>query len=204
MSSQSDTERADLARERMELSELPEFELDELAEIYVNRGVYQTLARQVAQQLMAKDALATHARDELGISEITTARPVQAADIGRDVRRRCGDASVHGRCLTCGCARPVGFGRVAGVSRPSRRDRSESRRCERGPCHDPRYILGRVGNGTYRRNRQIRRYGGLRAVAMRLCASSQLFLIMSWHLRMIVDLLGRRIKPAIQSSKSVS
>ena len=79
VSSQSDTERADLARERKELSENPAFELDELAEIYVKRGVDQTLARQVAQQLMAKDALTAHAHDELGISEITTARPVQAA-----------------------------------------------------------------------------------------------------------------------------
>ena len=79
VSSQSDTERADLARERKELRENPAFELDELAEIYVQRGVDKVLARQVAQQLMAKDALTAHARDELGISEITTARPVQAA-----------------------------------------------------------------------------------------------------------------------------
>ena len=79
VSSQSDTEQADLARERKELSENAEFELDELAEIYVKRGVDQALARQVAEQLMAKDALTAHARDELGISEITTARPVQAA-----------------------------------------------------------------------------------------------------------------------------
>lgn len=79
VSSQSDTERADLARESQELTDNVGFELDELAAIYVNRGVEQTLARQVAQQLMAKDALAAHARDELGISEITTARPVQAA-----------------------------------------------------------------------------------------------------------------------------
>ena len=57
----------------------PEFELDELAEIYVKRGVDRDLARQVARQLMAKDALSAHAHDELGISEITTARPVQAA-----------------------------------------------------------------------------------------------------------------------------
>ena len=62
VSSQSDTERADLSRERKELSENPEFELDELAEIYVKRGLDQTLARQVAQQLMAKDALTTRAR----------------------------------------------------------------------------------------------------------------------------------------------
>jgi VIT1/CCC1 family predicted Fe2+/Mn2+ transporter len=79
VSSQSDTERADLARERKELSENVAFEQEELAEIYVKRGLEPTLARQVAQQLMAKDALAAHARDELGISEITTARPVQAA-----------------------------------------------------------------------------------------------------------------------------
>ena len=79
VSSQSDTEKADLARERRELSEDPQAEHEELAEIYVKRGVDPALARQVAQQLMAKDALTAHARDELGISEITTARPVQAA-----------------------------------------------------------------------------------------------------------------------------
>jgi len=79
VSSQSDTEKADLARERAELSENPAFETNELTEIYVQRGVDQALARQVAEQLMAKDALTAHARDELGISEISTARPVQAA-----------------------------------------------------------------------------------------------------------------------------
>jgi VIT1/CCC1 family predicted Fe2+/Mn2+ transporter len=79
VSSQSDTERADLARERKELSENARFELDELTGIYVKRGVDQAIARQVAEQLMAKSALTAHARDELGISEITTARPVQAA-----------------------------------------------------------------------------------------------------------------------------
>ena len=79
VSSQSDSEQADLARERRELNENPEFELEELTEIYVKRGVDRNLARQVAQQLMAKDALSAHAHDELGISEITTARPVQAA-----------------------------------------------------------------------------------------------------------------------------
>ena len=79
VSSQSDTEQADLARERKELSENIEFEREELADIYVKRGIDRALARQVAEQLMAKDALAAHALDELGISEITTARPVQAA-----------------------------------------------------------------------------------------------------------------------------
>jgi vacuolar iron transporter family protein len=79
VSSQSDTENADLARERRELADDPEFEKRELAKIYVSRGVEPGLARQIAEQLMAKDALGAHARDELGISEITTARPVQAA-----------------------------------------------------------------------------------------------------------------------------
>ena len=79
VSSQSDTERADLAREQKELYENVPFEREELAKIYVGRGVDVELARQVADQLMAKDALAAHARDELGISEISTARPVQAA-----------------------------------------------------------------------------------------------------------------------------
>lgn len=79
VSSQSDTERADLAKETRELKEQPEFEKEELAEIYVARGLEPKLAREVAKQLTAKDALAVHARDELGISEITTARPVQAA-----------------------------------------------------------------------------------------------------------------------------
>jgi VIT1/CCC1 family predicted Fe2+/Mn2+ transporter len=79
VSSQSDTEHADLAREARELVDDPEFEKEELAQIYVARGVEVGLARQVAQQLMAKDALSAHARDELGISEVSTARPVQAA-----------------------------------------------------------------------------------------------------------------------------
>lgn len=79
VSSQSDTEQADLARERAELESQPVFEREELARIYVERGVEVELAHQVADQLMAKDALAAHARDELGISEVTAARPIQAA-----------------------------------------------------------------------------------------------------------------------------
>src|SRR5690242_10279517 len=79
VSSQSDTEQADLARERQELATNIEFEKQELADLYVARGVEADLARKVAEQLMAKDALAAHARDELGISEITSARPIQAA-----------------------------------------------------------------------------------------------------------------------------
>ncbi len=79
VSSQSDTERADLARERAELASQPEFERGELAQIHVDRGVSPELALEVADQLMAKDALGAHARDGPGISAVTTARPVQAA-----------------------------------------------------------------------------------------------------------------------------
>jgi VIT1/CCC1 family predicted Fe2+/Mn2+ transporter len=79
VSSQSDTEHADLAREKRELSSDPEFEREELAQVYVCRGLEAGLAREVAKQLMSKDALGAHARDELGISDISTARPVQAA-----------------------------------------------------------------------------------------------------------------------------
>lgn len=79
VSSQSDTEQADLERERKELATDNEAEHEELAAIYIHRGLDRNLARQVAEQLMAHDALGAHARDELGISEITTAKPIQAA-----------------------------------------------------------------------------------------------------------------------------
>jgi len=79
VSSQADTEKADLARERSELIDDPEAETRELAQIYVGRGLTPDLARQVATQLMSKDALGAHARDELGISEVLAARPIQAA-----------------------------------------------------------------------------------------------------------------------------
>lgn len=79
VSSQSDTERADLARERRELQTDPEFERRELASIYERRGLEPDLADKVAEQLMAHDALGAHARDELGFSEGTAARPLQAA-----------------------------------------------------------------------------------------------------------------------------
>ncbi|MCY1646746.1 VIT family protein [Caulobacter sp. SL161] len=79
VASQADSEAADLARERAELATQPEEELEEMTAIYVARGLTPDLARQVAEQLNAGDALAAHARDELGISEHVTARPVQAA-----------------------------------------------------------------------------------------------------------------------------
>jgi len=79
VSSQADTEKADLAREKQELETDVEQEREELATIYINRGLDSSLAMQVADQLMAHDALSAHARDELGITEIHIARPVQAA-----------------------------------------------------------------------------------------------------------------------------
>lgn len=120
VSSQSDTEQADLAREGKELSENIGFEHEELADIYVKRGVGQALALQVAQQLMAKDALAAHPRDELGISEISIARPVQAAltsagtfavgaamPIAYGWRIRCRCACPHRRSCLLGLSRWV-------------------------------------------------------------------------------------------------
>lgn len=79
VSSQVDTEQADLNRERKELAENHHHEVNELKAIYIDRGLEPELAKQVAEQLMAHDALGAHARDELGLTEITTARPLQAA-----------------------------------------------------------------------------------------------------------------------------
>lgn len=79
VSSQSDLEQADLSRERRELKETPAEELQELTDIYVGRGVEPSLAREVSIQMMKKDALAVHAREELGITDLTAAKPFQAA-----------------------------------------------------------------------------------------------------------------------------
>jgi vacuolar iron transporter family protein len=79
VSSQADTERADVALERKGLSADKDYEMAELAGIYVGRGIDPSLAKEVARQLMARDAIGAHARDELGISAILSARPIQAA-----------------------------------------------------------------------------------------------------------------------------
>ena len=79
VSSQADTERADLETERVALATYPEEELHELAGIYQARGLDKAMALKMAEQLTAKDALGAHARDELGLPEIATARPIQAA-----------------------------------------------------------------------------------------------------------------------------
>jgi VIT1/CCC1 family predicted Fe2+/Mn2+ transporter len=86
VSSQADTEKADLSRERKELAIDAPSEQKELALIYVERGLDPVLAKQVAEQLMVHDALGAHARDELGISESLTARPIQAAFAPRQAR----------------------------------------------------------------------------------------------------------------------
>ena len=79
VSSQSDTEKADLELEQRSLEENPDYERDELADIYIQRGLTPQLAGEVAAQLMAHNALETHARDEIGITEGAKARPIQAA-----------------------------------------------------------------------------------------------------------------------------
>jgi VIT1/CCC1 family predicted Fe2+/Mn2+ transporter len=79
VSSQTDTEQADIKREEMELLEMPEAELEILSQIYERRGLKRETARQVAKELTEADALGTHIRDELGINEITKANPIQAA-----------------------------------------------------------------------------------------------------------------------------
>ncbi len=104
VSSQADVERSDLARERDELKRFPEEENRELAAIYVARGLDPELAEQVAAQLRAKDALAAHARDELGISAVGGPRPIQAA-------------LASAGAFACGAALPL-FTALAGFERP--------------------------------------------------------------------------------------
>ncbi len=124
VSSQSDTEKADLAREKQELGNDPEFEKGELANIYVSRGLEHRLARQVADQLMAKDALGAHARDELGISEIATARPVQAAlTIGSNLFGWGGSATRTRARLAFALDNCDGFCGLLGIPRRARHDR---------------------------------------------------------------------------------
>ena len=107
VSSQSDTEKADLERERIELETDAEFELQELAAIYVERGLEPDLARQVSEQLTAHDALGAHARDELGLTETHTSRPLQAAVTSA------GTFAVGGSSLRVGAVRVTFWGVLA-------------------------------------------------------------------------------------------
>ena len=154
VSSQSDTEQADLAREGAELATQPEFEREELARIYMERGVSSDLAQQVADQLMAKDALGAHARDELGISEVTAARPIQAA-------------LTSAATFAVGAAMPLsmvvlmpptcsGHGRInrlASVSRSSGGSRRPRGRCECDEGDIAGHLLGRARHGADGRDR---------------------------------------------------
>lgn len=146
--SQADTEKADLKLERAELKSDDAGEHKELAAIYVARGLDRKLAKQVADQLMAHDALGAHARDELGISPAFSARPIQAAfGLGRQLRRRSGDASRghrHGSGLGSDTAGRRDFARVSGASRRVGRARWGRRRFA---GRHTRHLLGCSGHG---------------------------------------------------------
>jgi vacuolar iron transporter family protein len=153
VSSQSDTERADLARERKELRDNIEFEKEELAQIYVKRGLELPLARQVAQQLMAKDALTTHAREELGISQITTARPRAAAltsaltfSVGAALPLLMVVISPTSAIVPIVSVAPLGFLALLGAIE---QEWAAQMFCAR---HSPSDVLGGVGDGSDRRN----------------------------------------------------
>ena len=156
VSSQSDTENADLARERRELADNPDFEKKELANIYVSRGVEPSVARRVAEQLMTSDALGAHARDELGISEITTARPVQAALASAATFSAGAAAPARARTgLAIELENPRGFCGFLGVSRPARHDRCQSRRGKHSEANHSRDVLGRARDGSDARDSAI-------------------------------------------------
>ncbi len=162
VSSQADTERADLDRERAELATQPDFEREELAQIYVGRGVEPKLALQVADQLMAKDALGAHARDELGISEATTARPIQAA-LTSAAAFSIGAAMPLAMVLVSPAAWLVAIVSVASLAVPrgAGRRRREGRRRQRAEGNCSGHVLGRAGNGAYGRYRRRCRQGDL-------------------------------------------
>jgi len=111
VSSQADTERADLARERQELATAPQSEHKELTAIYLRRGLDAELASEVATQLMAHDALGAHMRDELGISETMTARPVQAA-LASAATFAVGATCLSWLCCLSRCLQPCGLFRL--------------------------------------------------------------------------------------------
>lgn len=163
VSSQADTERADLARERAELSDDIDAEIQELAGIYARRGVDPALADTVARQLMARDALAAHAHDELGISEMTTARPIQAA-------------FTSAATFTAGAALPLAIVILAPAAWLVAIEAVASllflallgavgARAGGGAGldrYDPRHLLGRAGDGADGGNRTAGRNGSMR------------------------------------------
>lgn len=163
VSSQFDTEQADLARERAELSGDVDAEIQELAGIYMKRGVDSATADTVARQLMAKDALAAHAHDELGISEMTTARPIQAA-LNSAATFTAGAALPLAIVIFAPAPWLVVIEAIASLFIPRAagcRWRAGGRRAgldRNGPCH----LLGGAGNGADSRDRHAGRSGGMK------------------------------------------
>ena len=159
VSSQSDTEKADIARERKELSENPQFEQEELTEIYVKRGVEPALAQQIAQRLMAKDALGAHARDELGYRKLPqSASRASGTYIGRDVCGRGRYATAYG---SGGARRYAGYYRICsvfGLPSAARCNQCKGRWCKYPAGHGACDVLGCLGDGTNRRYRKIVRH----------------------------------------------
>lgn len=151
VSSQSDIERADIARETEALAKTPKAEERELASIFEARGLGAQTAAQVAHELSAKDALAAHVREELGLSEVHAANPLQAAaGVGADLHRRGGRAAGGGGSGACGVRHSGGGrGNAAGTGRP-RGCRRPCRGGTEGPRHRPRAVLGGRRHGDHR------------------------------------------------------
>ncbi len=173
VSSQSDTEKADLARERQELATQPEFEHAELAAIYVERGLDSELAQEVATQLMAKDALGSHARDELGISETLAAKPVQAAFASAG-------SFAAGAALPLllvilvprGGPRLGGLRRLAPFPRPARCPGRPGRRRSRHDFRRPGYLLGSPRDDHHRPGGEPLRHFDLKEARARCSAGA--------------------------------
>ncbi len=148
VSSQADTESADLEKERRELAEEPEHEHAELTAIYVERGLDRPLASEVATQLMDHDALAAHARDELGIFDKMSARPVQAAFASAGTFAVGAALPLIVVLLAPLGSHDVGCGRkLTGVPRAAGLPVGPGRRRFRADCSHPRHLLGRPGHG---------------------------------------------------------
>ena len=154
VSSQADTERADLGRERHELATDPQGEEDELTGIYVRRGVEAELARTVARQLAAQGALAAHARDELGLTEELAARPLQAAlASAATFAIGAGVPVLHDPSRTHDDGRPFCLGGFARVPGGARRDRGSNRRRAHACRGCQSHYLGSAGHARNSRSR---------------------------------------------------
>ncbi len=148
VSSQADSEKSDLAREEVELRLQPEFERQELADIYVRRGLDPDLARQVAEQMMARDALATHARDELGITVASKPRPISGCALfGGLFHGGRGFAVGGGDRIAAALDRYQHDGRIGHRTGSSGRCLGVNRWCARHPRRNAGHVLGSSGDG---------------------------------------------------------